>query len=316
MAGARWSLAAASIIWLAATCVAATRLDAEELRLATLTFVGVFVAFVGWAGEFSVEAWSIWTLSLAAAVTTAGAAAAAAIGRLGWRNWFVAGAGGLHIAGTVLAAQLLPDRSLLILALLALSGASVVADLVFGIRGARLVAPGFGFGAWIAFVAELGSADVQWYAPAFALAVIIDLELLRRQRSRSGAARASTEEMVVIELVAVALAIGPALVQVVFDHLAYGLLAIVWGAGAAVWGTATRVRRRVIAGGGGAVLGALLMIAVPLADLLPEFRGPTLWVAVFAVGAVLIAVAATLEQARRRLVELRSSFTAMTEGWE
>nr|MDJ0962410.1 hypothetical protein [Acidimicrobiia bacterium] len=315
-AGARWTLAGAVLAWLAATVVAASYLDVEELRLAALAVLGGFVAVVGWAGEFSISAWSIWTLSLATFATTAGAAAAGSIDRLGWRTWFVAGAGSLHVAGALFAAQLLPDRGLLILALVALCGASVVADLVFGVRGARYLAPGFGFGAWITFVTELGSADVQWYAPPFAVALLIDIELARRQRRSLDQSPTSTEEMVVVELVAMALAIGPALAQVVFEHLAYGLLAIGWGAVIAIWGTATRVRRRAIAGAGGAALGALLMIAVPLAELLPEFRGPALWAAVFGVGAVLIAVATTLEQTRRRFVELKTSFVAMTEGWE
>ena len=176
--------------------------------------------------------------------------------------------------------------------------------------------PGFMFGAWVAFVTEIAAVDVQWYAPPFALAVIVDLEMMRRARRRSGTMPTSSEEMVVVELLALALALGPALVKVVFTHLSYGFLAIVYGTIVTIWGAGTQVRRRVLAGAGGAGLGALLMIGVPLAELLPEFRGPTLWVAVFAIGAVLIAIAATLEQTRRRIIEIKTSFAAMTEGWE
>ena len=313
---ARWVVAAAAAIWLVATVVAATRLAVEELRLTALAFLGASIAAVGWAAALSYEGWTIWLLAVAVAFTTVAAAGFEAVVRHGWRSWATAASVGLHAAGIGFAVLLLPDRSLLIIALIAAGSASLVADFVFGLNGAKYLAPGLLFGAWASFVTELGVMDVQWFAPPFALAVLIDVEMMRRSRRRADLAPVSTEEMVVVELLAIGLAVSPSLVQVVFDSPAYGLLAILWGVVIAVWGAGTRVRRRVLAGSASAALGALLMIGVPLAELLPEFRGPALWAAVFAIGAVLIAVAATLEQARRRITEITTSFAAMTQGWE
>ena len=314
--GARWAVTAAVLVWLVSSIIAATRLGHDELRLGALAFLGALVAGFGWAMEFGTQGWATSVLVVAVVLTTGASVAIEPIVRHGWREWVIVAIAAAHVAGMGLALFLLPDRSLLILALIGAGGASLVADFIFELRGARYVAPGLLFGAWVSFITELSAVDIQWYAPPFALAVIIDLEMMRRRRRRAGAGPVSTEEMVVIELLAIGLALGPALAQVVFVGLSYGLLAIVWGSLVAVWGAGTRVRRRVLAGFAGAALGALLMVGVPLAELLPEFRGPALWAAVFGIGAVLIAVAATLEQARRRITEAKASFAAMTEGWE
>jgi len=313
---ARWTVAAAVFVWLLSAVAVATKLDRDELRLgAAMTFAG-FVAATGWAAGFGPEGWATWILATAVVVTTAAAATADLISRHGWREWIVVTVGALHVVGICCAAILLPDRSLLILALLAAGGATLVVDLILDVAGARYLAPGLVFGAWVAFIAELATVDIQWFGPPFALAIIVDLEVLRRSRRRRSLIPVSTEEMVVVELLAMTLAIGPALAQVVFESIAYGLLAVVYGTVLALWGVASQVRRRVLTGIAGAALGALLMIGVPLAELLPEFRGPALWAAVFVIGAVLIAVAATLEQARRRFTELKTSFAEVTAGWE
>jgi hypothetical protein len=222
----------------------------------------------------------------------------------------------LHVAGLGLAALLLPDRGLLVLSQIGLAAAVVIAEHFLGVRGARYLAPGFVFGAWVGFISEAAGPNLQWYTAPFAVALIVVIEMVRQDRRREGRVRISTEELVIAELLALALAFGPALVQLVTVDLRYGLLAVAWGAAIAVWGTGTRVRRRVLVGIAAAMLGALGMIAVPLAELLPEFRGPALWAAVFGIGAVLIAIAATIEQARRRVAELKTSFAELTQGWE
>ena len=314
--GPRWVVTAAVGVWMFAVAVAASALDATVLRVVTTGLLLSWVAAWGWAAVLDLEGWALWASAAAAALTTTAAVAANAALYSGWRPYVLSTMVVLHGAAVALALAALPDRRLLVYTLLAAAAASVVADLLYGLRGARYLAPGLAFGSWLAFVRGASAGDIQWYVPPFAVASLVDLEMGRRWRRLRGRVPLSTPEMVATEVLALSLAIGPSLVQVATVDVRYGLLAVVWGTVAAVWGAATRVRRRLLIGIAGAGLGALLMVAVPLAELLPEFRGPALWATVFVMGAILIAVAATLEQARRRIAELRTTFAGITSGWE
>ena len=177
------------------------------------------------------------------------------------------------------------------------------------------LAPGLVFAAWAIFASEAMGGNVQWISTPLALALLVDVELARYDRRRRGL-EASSQELVLVELMAMALFVGPALAQTLLVSTAYGLLGIVQGVLLAIWGTATRVRRRALGGFLAAAVAALLMIAVPLAELIPQFRGPALWATIFGIGAVLIVIASTIEQTRRRFVEIRTSVESMMQGWE
>jgi hypothetical protein len=58
------------------------------------------------------------------------------------------------------------------------------------------------------------------------------------------------------------------------------------------------------------------MIAVPVAQLVPQFHGAALWIALTVVGLVLIAVAVSLEQGRARLASAVGRLDRLLEGWE
>jgi threonine/homoserine/homoserine lactone efflux protein len=58
------------------------------------------------------------------------------------------------------------------------------------------------------------------------------------------------------------------------------------------------------------------MIVMPVAQMVPEFRGAALWIVLTAVGFVLIAVAVSLEQGRARLAAAASRIDRLMEGWE
>ncbi len=113
-----------------------------------------------------------------------------------------------------------------------------------------------------------------------------------------------------------ALVVGAALGQTVVESPAYGLAGIALGSALAAWGAVTRVRRRALFGAAAVGLSALLMLAVPLAELVPRLEGAALWATVAGLGLVAIVVAALLEQGRRGFQSTVARLDQLTHDWE
>jgi len=109
---------------------------------------------------------------------------------------------------------------------------------------------------------------------------------------------------------------APPLFEMLATSVAFGGLAAAFGTALVLYGIATKVRRRVVVGGATVVLAAVLLIAVPLAPLVPQLHGPALWIALGVLGALLISAATMIERGRRRFAELRTSLDELTAGWE
>jgi hypothetical protein len=269
----------------------------------------------GWSLDLDAVGWVTWLTSVAAVSTATMMAASLRASSTRWVPASAAIAGGSLLAAGAAAATLWPERQSLVVVLIAATGFTLAAGAASRDRRWFYLAPGLGFAAWATFASEAMVGNVQWISTPLALALLVDVELARYDRRRRGL-EGSSEELVLVELMAMALFVGPALVQTFAVSTAYGLLAIAQGVLLAIWGTATRVRRRAMGGFLAAAVAALLMIAVPLAELVPQFRGPALWAVIFGIGAVLIVIASTIEQTRRRFVEIRTSVESMMEGWE
>src|SRR6266542_1583981 len=83
-----------------------------------------------------------------------------------------------------------------------------------------------------------------------------------------------------------------------------------------IWGAATRVRRRVIVGSVMLLLSLFGMIAVPVAQAVPEFHAAALWIVLTAVGLVLMTIAVSLERGRARLTAAVNRIDQLLQGWE
>jgi hypothetical protein len=64
------------------------------------------------------------------------------------------------------------------------------------------------------------------------------------------------------------------------------------------------------------VVAAILMLAGPIAKLVPEVGGPALWGLLAAAGLVLIVAATMLERGRERLTVFVRRLDDLMEGWE
>lgn len=277
--------------------LAAVRISPARWALTTMTLaIGATASClaVWWPRRRAVSqpGWSWGTswlgapLSLAAAAAPAGLLAAAVDGRRG-----------LLAAG------------LLVIALEAAAGSLVLAR-----PGLARLAPLLACGSWLELTAEAIGGDPQWLTVPVGLTMLVVVEMTRAQRRHAEAP--SGPELRLLEYAGMLLLVGAALVQTVIRAASYGLAASLLAIGICAWGAATRVRRRVVVGSVTLLLALFGMIALPLAQLVPEFRGAALWIVLTAAGLVLVAVAVSLEQGRARLASAVGRIDQLMRGWE
>jgi energy-converting hydrogenase Eha subunit H len=122
--------------------------------------------------------------------------------------------------------------------------------------------------------------------------------------------------LLLMEVAGMAFVCGVALVEAVTAGALYALFVVLWGLLIALWALVTRVRRRLQAGTAIASLGLFLLIAVPVAQLVPHMSGVALWAALAGAGALSLLIATTLEQSRVRVGAALRRLSELTEVWE
>lgn len=297
-----------------------TALAAEPLRHTWLRILTVLLAAAA-AGAFlfgiDAEASQVTAVAVAlAAATTLGIAVVVATSRgTEWRPPLLVGApvaGGVAVAA---AASALPDRTLLVSALILVAAQCVVIGRVVGSTPLLVAGPPLLSLSWMLYASEALSGNPQWYMVPVGLALIVMAVLLRWTRRQAGK-DVATVDVVALELAGIGLLAGAALVQTATDSLGYALLAIVEGILVALWGAVTKVRRRLAAGVGVVIVSVVMLIAVPLLPLLPEWRGAVLWVAVAGLGLAAIVVATFIERGRAKVGAWVTSLSETLNDWE
>jgi hypothetical protein len=168
-------------------------------------------------------------------------------------------------------------------------------------------------GAWLLFAGEAVAGNPQWFVAPVGVGLAATSDLVLWQRRRSGS---SGVNLLPVDVVAAALIVGPSLVQTVTRSVAYGVLVMTLGGLLVGWGTATRIRRRLVIGATSVALGALMLLVVPLARIIPQFRGPALWATVIVLGMALIGAAVAIERGRSRLRLTIGRLRDLTADWE
>lgn len=218
-------------------------------------------------------------------------------------------------SSVVLATDLLPARPMLVVALLLL-GLDLAAVGLAGRHPGLLPAAPVPLGvAWLVFASEALTGNAQWFTVPVGLTLLVVVGLARRQRRGAGLDPV-TPAIVALDVLGCLLVVSAALIQIVVDDIAYGLLAVLLGVLVAGWGVLTRVRRRLVIGAATVALAVALMILVPLIGLIPHAGSPVLWLTVAAAGLIAIVVAAFIEQGRNTVRRVTRSFRELTEGWE
>jgi hypothetical protein len=310
-----------------AAALAASPLGLPALRPATglLAFAAVQVLLA--AGRAAPARWALATMALAVAAT-AGCLA-------WWRNlertpeqvgqatrwtlgtsWLaalvpLAGAAGV---GALVVAGIDGRRGPLAAALLVLGLEAAAGSLVLARPGLGLLAPPLACVAWLELTAEAVGGDPQWLTVPVGLTLLAVVELTRGLRRRAGTP--VDQQLRLLDHAGMLLLVGAALVQTVTSATVYGLVAGLLGVGLCAWGAVTRVRRRVVVGSVTLLLALFGMIAVPVAQLVPQFHGAALWIVLTLLGLALVAVAISLEQGQARLASAVGRIDRLLQGWE
>jgi hypothetical protein len=226
----------------------------------------------------------------------------------------------LGVSGSVVtigvAGSALPRRDLLEVAL-AVAGVQTAA---LGIALRRTeplyLSPLLLCGAWLLFASEALTGEAQWFTIPIGIAVLSVVGFGRLARRRVGSRPLSTVELLALEYAGMAFMVGDGLVESIVTSPWHGLFALTFGAGLAVWGALTKVRRRALFGAGAAVLALALMVTGPIVQLVPRVTGPAFWVVLAVAGVVLIAIATGLERGREKVAAAIRRLDTLTEGWE
>lgn len=225
----------------------------------------------------------------------------------------------LGVAGSVVtvvaAASALPRRDLLIVALSVAGVQSAALGVALRRNEPLYLSPLLLCGAWLLFASEALTGEVQWFTVPIGVAVLTVVGFGRMARRRTGT-QVITPELLALEYLGMAFVVGDGLVESVVTSPWRGLFALTFGAGLAVWGAVTKVRRRVLFGAGVAALAVALMVGGPIVRLVPSVIGPALWVVLAVAGVVLIAIATGLERGRAKVAAAIRRLDTLTEGWE
>jgi hypothetical protein len=176
-------------------------------------------------------------------------------------------------------------------------------------------APFWLVGAWCAFAAGSLSGNAQWYTVPIGVALIGVEEIRRNDHRRAGLPPYSVSGRW-IEYLGMMLIVGASMFQTITVNTAYALLAVVLGMVIATWGAFTHVRRRAVFGTAATLLAVILMLAVPLARVLPNTPGMVVWISLAAIGVIAVTGAAFIERGRHAVRSGIRRFGSATHDWE
>jgi hypothetical protein len=212
----------------------------------------------------------------------------------------------------------LPDRGGLIAVFLAAAAEAAAIGAAWRSTAAVAVSPALACTGWLVYADEALSGDPNWFTVPIGLTFLITSGGVRWVRDRRGdpATTLAGTDVATLEIAGAALMVAAATVQTMLGDLAYSLLVLAAGIGFVVWATIGRVRRRLAIGVVVILLAVALLLGVPLVRAVPTMSGPALWVTVAVIGLLVIVLATSLEQGRRRVERLGQAWREMTAGWE
>jgi hypothetical protein len=262
--------------------------------------------------------WS-WTVVTTVALTIAASATAAGLVLHERDEVWAIQAGLVAVAmqglGTAAAVLAWPERGPAVAVLLTAAIETAAAGVVLNLAVLAMASPALVCGAWLVGVGDLIEGDPMWWTMPIGLALLAIVGIGRwfgRHRETSGL----DGPLVVLDVAGMATLLIPPLVQTVTRSSLDAPIAIGVGLAIAVWGTLTKVRRRLFMGIGGVVTAVVLMIAGPIADLVPKIERPVMWVLIVLAGVVLLIVATSLERGRARVAAALKRLDELLGDWE
>ena len=208
----------------------------------------------------------------------------------------------------------LPDNTLMVVVLLAVSGELIALGVIHARPELFVVAPAVACGAWVLGARDTLAGQPNWFTIPIGFTLLVMVGLVRWIRRGRGAA-VTGFDVIALEFVGMSVMVAPPIAEVLAGSLWNALVAVVIGIALANWGALTRVRRRAAFGAVTVVLATVLVIGVPLSEAV-TWRGPALWMALSLLGIAAIIVASTLERGRDAVRQASRRLDEMTAGWE
>jgi hypothetical protein len=284
-----WIMAASTAATAVALVLMAQRFRSAGLRiLAVVALAGSFV-FAAVAADPSAMAIVAVATTVALGASLVALAAANAPTFVPWRSLTEVLAGSAILVVAAEAAESGHTGSVAGLALALGAVSSATTAIVRRRPRLALPAPLLLAGAWCAAVAPVLGGDAQWFVVPIgaALLAVVDLDgFVRRSRDEEPAVEAS-----VVDGIGVALVVLLSLVRTFAGDLLSAPVAVGLGGLVALWGLATHLRRRTVAGVTTLVAAPVIAVAVPLVRSVPRAGAAGAWLLVAAVGVVVLGAA-------------------------
>lgn len=220
------------------------------------------------------------------------------------------------VATVLLAVGAWPRRDLLTGALLLLAVEVGATAMTTRVRNLFLPVPALVCAAWLTYASGAALGDAQWFTVPIGVTVLAMVDIARWDRRVRGLEPVTSEGLLFLDFAGMAFVVAPSLVEILSKSIGYGLVSVGAGILLLAWADVTRVRRRAVIGALATVVAVFLMIAVPVAQVIPHFKGVHLWLTLATIGGVLILVASTIERSRATVAAGIAKLEQITEGWE
>jgi hypothetical protein len=221
-----------------------------------------------------------------------------------------------QLVGSAAAWTLWPQREPLVAALLLATLEAAAAGFVLRRVGPTLASPVFACAAWLLAAGDLLAGDPMWWTIPVGLMFLVQAAILRAWWGSHEVVRDREPVDRWLEWAGMLTMLAVPLIQIVAIAPARGLVAIGMGLLFAMWGIATRVRRRLFVGVMAVVLALVLMVVGPIAGFVRQIQGAAVWVLLAVAGIVLILIATSLERGRARLSDAMQRLDELLNGWE
>jgi hypothetical protein len=218
-------------------------------------------------------------------------------------------------ASLLIAASVLPRGDVLEVALLLTGVECATAGVILARTHLVAVSPLFPTVAWLVYASEAFRGEIQWFTVPSGIALLLLVTIERRGRERAGDVP-RTPELLAIEYAGMTSIVAVSLAEIVTTSPLRGLFAICLGILIAGWGALTHVRRRAAFGACSVALAVILLLAVPIAHLVPAIHGPALWLVLAGAGVAFMLIATMLERGRTKVREVLGRLDDLTRGWE
>jgi hypothetical protein len=315
------SVGFARSVWvvLGIVCVAlAAAVAASPLRLAWLRDLAAVAALSATVMALQVAHTSPATrvIAFSALAAVLAVATLTLTGRRGGRAWIRPTIElGAVAALVAVAIGLGSDPTLLIPAVAAVAVQVGAAGVGLRSVGLQMASPAIACAAWLLFVGQVHDRAPEWYTVAIGLALLA-LVAIWRHDQRLRQASPATGPAIGLELVGIAFLVVSSLVRAVTVSLLHAVVAMGLGVAVTVWGLATQVRRRMLAGVLVIGVAVVLLVAVPLVRIMPAWGGAGVWLLLAGVGLAAVLVATMLERGRTAVRGALGRINEATVGWE